>query len=163
MVHAIGSGLVVAEIQQNSDVTLRIYDYKRLGLDGKPRQLHVREALDAIRFERPGDEFAGDMSKDIVRPLSSRNSGGTTIEHLLQGKYFDLWRFTISANASFELPPQPSAPRVLMCISGAGKLGDRTLKAGQSALLGAACNAVTAQCSASPLILLVGTPTAEAC
>src|SRR6185436_9624267 len=42
MVHAIGGGLVVAEIQQNSDLTFRIYDYGRMGLDGKPRKLHVQ-------------------------------------------------------------------------------------------------------------------------
>jgi len=44
--HAIGKGIVIAEIQQNSNVTYRVYDYGRLGADGKPRQLHVRQALD---------------------------------------------------------------------------------------------------------------------
>jgi mannose-6-phosphate isomerase len=163
MVHAIGSGLVVAEIQQNSDVTLRIYDYKRLGLDGKPRQLHVREALGAIRFERPGDEFAGDMTKDTVQPLESKKVGGATIEHLLQGKYFDLWRYTLGLNSSFELKTQPEAPRVLMCIAGAGKLGERDLRAGQSVLLPASCQAVNLRALTESLTVLVGTPTAASC
>ena len=44
--HAIRKGIVVAEIQQNSNVTYRIYDYGRLGADGKPRQLHIPQALD---------------------------------------------------------------------------------------------------------------------
>lgn len=49
-VHAIGAGSFVAEIQQTSDVTYRIYDYGRLGADGKPRELHVELAKDAIDF-----------------------------------------------------------------------------------------------------------------
>ena len=47
-IHAIGGGSYLAEIQQASDVTYRIYDYGRLGLDGKPRELHTELALDAI-------------------------------------------------------------------------------------------------------------------
>lgn len=52
-VHALCSGVLVAEIQQNSDTTYRLYDYGRLGLDGKPRQLHVKESLDVIDFVSP--------------------------------------------------------------------------------------------------------------
>lgn len=44
--HAIGAGLVIAEIQQNSNVTYRVFDYGRLGADGKPRELHVSKALE---------------------------------------------------------------------------------------------------------------------
>lgn len=49
-VHAICGGLMVAEIQQSSDITYRIFDYNRVGLDGKPRQLHTEEAADAIDY-----------------------------------------------------------------------------------------------------------------
>lgn len=49
-VHAIGGGITLAEVQQTSDVTYRIFDYNRPGLDGKPRQLHTEQALDAIDF-----------------------------------------------------------------------------------------------------------------
>ncbi|MCR5351772.1 MAG: class I mannose-6-phosphate isomerase [Bacteroidales bacterium] len=49
-IHAIGGGCFLAEIQQTSDITYRIYDYNRPGLDGKPRQLHTREAKDAIDY-----------------------------------------------------------------------------------------------------------------
>jgi mannose-6-phosphate isomerase len=51
-VHAILEGLVIAEIQQNSDTTYRLYDWGRLGADGKPRPLHVDKALQVIDFER---------------------------------------------------------------------------------------------------------------
>ena len=50
--HAIGAGLVIAEIQQNSNVTYRVFDYGRLGADGKPRPLHVEKAL-AVTDRRP--------------------------------------------------------------------------------------------------------------
>lgn len=51
VLHALTKGIVVAEIQQNSDITYRVYDYNRIGLDGKPRQLHINKALDVIDFQ----------------------------------------------------------------------------------------------------------------
>jgi mannose-6-phosphate isomerase len=53
-VHALGKGLMVAEIQQTSDCTYRIYDYDRVDKDGKKRQLHTAEAMDAIDFSGIG-------------------------------------------------------------------------------------------------------------
>jgi mannose-6-phosphate isomerase len=49
-VHAIGAGLVIFEIQQNSDTTYRVFDWNRVGLDGKPRQLHIEQSLASIDF-----------------------------------------------------------------------------------------------------------------
>lgn len=48
--HAIGAGFLIHEIQQNSDTTYRVFDWNRLGLDGKPRELHVEESLASIDF-----------------------------------------------------------------------------------------------------------------
>lgn len=48
--HAIGAGLVIYEIQQNSDTTYRVYDWNRVGMDGKPRDLHIEESLKCIDF-----------------------------------------------------------------------------------------------------------------
>jgi mannose-6-phosphate isomerase len=59
-VHAIGDGLVIFEIQQNSDTTYRVYDWNRKGLDGKPRALHIRESLKSIQFN--------DFEPELVRP-----------------------------------------------------------------------------------------------
>ncbi|GIQ66251.1 hypothetical protein PACILC2_48190 [Paenibacillus cisolokensis] len=53
-VHALCSGVVVAEIQQNSDTTYRLYDYDRPGLDGKPRELHIEDSLNVIAYEGAG-------------------------------------------------------------------------------------------------------------
>ena len=52
-VHAIDGGNLILEIQQNSDTTYRVYDWGRTGLDGKPRQLHLREALASILWNQP--------------------------------------------------------------------------------------------------------------
>ncbi len=52
-VHAIDAGNLILEIQQNSDTTYRVYDWGRTGLDGRPRQLHLREALESILWEQP--------------------------------------------------------------------------------------------------------------
>jgi mannose-6-phosphate isomerase len=52
-VHAIDAGNLLLEIQQNSDTTYRVHDWGRLGLDGKPRQVHWREALESILWEQP--------------------------------------------------------------------------------------------------------------
>jgi len=53
LVHAITAGVKVAEIQQNSDITFRLYDYERLGLDGKPRELHLDDGIAAVDFSNP--------------------------------------------------------------------------------------------------------------
>jgi mannose-6-phosphate isomerase len=51
-VHALGAGLLVAEIQQSSDTTFRLFDWNRLGADGKPRELHIRESLEVTDYDR---------------------------------------------------------------------------------------------------------------
>ena len=51
--HAIGKGILLAEIQQNSNTTYRVYDYGRLGTDGKPRELHVEKAIDVTNCTPP--------------------------------------------------------------------------------------------------------------
>lgn len=74
-VHAIGAGLVIFEIQQNSDTTYRVFDWNRVGLDGKPRELHVAQSLASIDFNdfEPAlvpAKFSGDdavRSRPIVR------------------------------------------------------------------------------------------------
>lgn len=50
LIHALGAGLLVAEIQQDSDLTYRVFDYRRVDQNGNPRQLHVDKALDVINF-----------------------------------------------------------------------------------------------------------------
>jgi len=72
-VHAIGAGLVIFEIQQNSDTTYRVFDWNRAGLEAKPRELHLAESLASIDFndfepKLKGRRFSGDDSIKF-RPL----------------------------------------------------------------------------------------------
>jgi mannose-6-phosphate isomerase len=72
-VHAIGDGLVIFEIQQNSDTTYRVFDWNRTGLDGKPRELHIAQSLASIDFndfepKLVSENFSGD-GKIKSRPL----------------------------------------------------------------------------------------------
>jgi mannose-6-phosphate isomerase len=63
-IHAIGAGNLLVEVQQNSDTTYRVFDWNRLGLDGKLRELHVEESLESINFAdaEPGvEEPRGDV------------------------------------------------------------------------------------------------------
>lgn len=88
MLHAIGAGILIAEIQQNSDLTYRVYDFDRVGKDGKLRPLHVDKAIDvtrpyteaeinAVRYSRGTDSFVGELlaSSDYftVRKLEVRS------------------------------------------------------------------------------------------
>ncbi len=70
-VHALGSGLVVAEIQQASNTTYRLFDWNRVDQDGKPRALHIIEALEAIDYERgpvspQQPTFTGEHAEQLV-------------------------------------------------------------------------------------------------
>jgi mannose-6-phosphate isomerase len=64
-IHAIGAGVLLAEVQQPSDTTYRLYDWGRLGLDGKPRALHLAEALQSIVFEQAPDPLRAPARIDL--------------------------------------------------------------------------------------------------
>lgn len=87
MVHAIGKGILIAEIQQNSDLTYRVYDYGRIGADGKPRQLHVGKALDVVR------PFAANEI-DAIR--YSKKNGANDSKILADSEYFKVLHITKS-------------------------------------------------------------------
>ena len=74
-VHAIGKGVVVAEIQQSSDITYRIYDYKRKDDNGNERELHTEEALDVIDFE------ASKQPKTVYTPLLNETTPLITCDY----------------------------------------------------------------------------------
>jgi mannose-6-phosphate isomerase len=73
-VHAIGAGLVIFEIQQNSDTTYRVFDWNRIGSDGQPRELHIPQSLASINFEDFEPELVGGAftaaGRFKIRPLA---------------------------------------------------------------------------------------------
>jgi mannose-6-phosphate isomerase len=105
-VHAIGEGVVLAEIQQASDVTFRIDDWGRLGADGKPRALHRAEALECIDFAR------GPVSP--VKPRAHADDD-QDIEELVSCPYFEMRRRKISTDWRL---PEDERFRILMPLAG---------------------------------------------
>ncbi len=68
--HALGAGLVVAEVQTPSDVTYRAYDWERVGLDGQPRELHIKETLENTRYDVTEDMILQPRAQ-VVGPLGT--------------------------------------------------------------------------------------------
>jgi mannose-6-phosphate isomerase len=75
--HAICQGIVIAEVQQNSNVTYRVYDYGRVSADGKPRALHIEKALDVTR--RRSRISAATLPSASILPLTSK-AGISTVQ-----------------------------------------------------------------------------------
>ena len=108
-IHAICSGCFIAEIQQTSDLTYRIYDYKRLGLDGKPRQLHTEQAKLAIDYR-----VLPDYRTRWQPRLNER-------VELVKCKYFTTSIFDLTQAVDEDLSGVDSFV-VVMCIEGSGTL-----------------------------------------
>ena len=108
-IHAICSGCFIAEIQQTSDLTYRIYDYKRLGLDGKPRQLHTEQAKLAIDYR-----VLPDYRTRWQPRLNER-------VELVRCKYFTTSIFDLTQAVDEDLSGVDSFV-VVMCIEGSGTL-----------------------------------------
>src|SRR6267378_1553299 len=92
-VHAIGDGLVIFEIQQNSDTTYRVFDWNRVGLDGKPRDLHVAQSLASIDFndfepKLAQGQFTGNETK--TRPLVNDPLFNVEAVEMKSGTHTDL-------------------------------------------------------------------------
>ncbi|MBE6837005.1 MAG: class I mannose-6-phosphate isomerase [Ruminococcus sp.] len=90
--HAIGKGILIAEIQQNSNTTYRIYDYGRVGNDGKPRELHTEKALEVTSL-RPATVYA-ETDVEVFE--------GYTKKLLSSCEYFTSYVVETKDKASFE-------------------------------------------------------------
>jgi mannose-6-phosphate isomerase len=138
-VHALGAGLVVAEIQQASDTTYRLYDWDRVGPDGKPRALHVEQSLAAIDFRAPA-----------VMPQGAESTSQSHVERLVACDKFVLDRWRLSGRKSLggdgrfhivSVLEGDVAVRACELAEGAD-WGHRILTRGQTVLLPAALKAV---------------------
>jgi mannose-6-phosphate isomerase len=150
VVHALGAGLLVAEIQQASDTTYRLYDWGRVGPDGLPRPLHVNEALDVI-----------DFSAGEIRPQQPQTSERPGIERLVSCDKFVLERWAINL---VEQVPNEVGFRIVSVLAGdlsvvsKGSQNDLTLRPGQTALLPACSEAVLLDPSESATALVMYCP-----
>ena len=109
-IHAIGAGILICEIQQNSNTTYRVFDYGRLGADGKPRALHVEKALDVARL-CPPERSAGPIGKP-------EQNGDCTSTLLAKCGYFTARLLDVAGSAP--LCADGESFHSLLCLSGSG-------------------------------------------
>lgn len=115
-IHAIGEGVLLAEIQQSSNLTYRLYDYDRVDKHGQKRQLHWDKALEVANL-------SGSIKpRQPMRVLRYRP--GVATELLCRCKYFEVNRMLINTERGQEVTYSADALsfRVLLCIEGAGRL-----------------------------------------
>lgn len=115
-IHAIGAGALVAEIQESSNLTYRLYDYDRVGKDGKKRELHIDKALDVAKLN------AIDVPRQPMRVL--KYHPGEASELLGRCKYFEVYRMIINTERRQIVTYRADevAFRVLLCVRGCGTI-----------------------------------------
>ncbi len=123
-IHAIGKGALIAEVQQNSNLTYRIYDYGRLGKDGRPRQLHVEKAMEVSDLSGKGDP------RQPMRVLRYRP--GVATETLCSCAYFMVERWIVKSAEGIQMPPLPESFRNLLCLRGSGSIAGIPVRSGDS-------------------------------
>lgn len=108
LLHAIEEDILIAEVQQNSDTVYRVYDWNRMGLDGKPRPLHVRQAMDVIDFDNR-------LNKEITKGLTVHKDGNS-INYLVANQYFAVQ--TISLEECLIEDTKQQYMIIYMCLNG---------------------------------------------
>lgn len=128
-VHAIGAGNLLAEIQESSDITYRIFDYNRRDADGNPRELHTELAKDAI------DYTVHDNYK------SESPSASVADAEIVACSHFDVRRVMVDGESNLKFSADSFT--VIICLSGTIAIGDTIIKQGHSALLPATFSQVS--------------------
>jgi len=132
LVHAIGKGILLCEIQQNSDLTYRVFDWNRTGIDGNPRKLHIGQALDVIDFDM--------INPTAPIPGLSTVEFGCVRSYLVCCKYFAVEKIDVFDHV--EENTNGERFHTLTAIKGSGEIifesGSLCFKAGDSLLIPAA-------------------------
>lgn len=140
-IHAIGEGIVLAEVQQSSNSTYRVYDFGRLGADGKPRPLHVQKALDVTQLKPAVEGAPGAKPADSNSP-----------EVLADSEYFVVKR--VYLKDEYKVKPQGEFI-ALLCVDGQASLSadgmELSLKKGETIFIPATSPEVTLQGTAEVL------------
>jgi len=148
-IHAIGSGVLVAEIQQTSDVTYRVYDYDRRDDAGNTRELHVDEALDAINFD---DKDSGKIKYEIIQQNAV---------NLVNCSYFCTNMISIDG-APIERASVADSFRIYMCVEGQCEIttaeGSAKISMGETVLVPASSAKITVKGSTPSRLLEVYVP-----
>jgi mannose-6-phosphate isomerase len=147
-VHAIGDGLVIFEIQQNSDTTYRVFDWNRVGLDGQPRELHIAQSLASIDFN--------DFEPKLVENKFQREKNFQA-RSLVQDPLFSVREIKVETVGKISLG-QPQL-RIIAVVKGALTMSDGknpvTLSPGQFGLIPACVKDVEIHAQAQTTFLCV--------
>jgi mannose-6-phosphate isomerase len=143
--HAILGGLLIAEIQQNSNTTYRVYDWGRVGADGKGRPLHVDKALQVIDFGR--------VEPQVCPPTLISEQPGLRRELLCRNRYFTTERVVLAAGARFGGACTGDSLEIWGVVEGQVRVNELALSAVRFCLLPAALGEYTVT-AASPATLL---------
>ena len=114
-VHAIGAGALIAEIQENSNLTYRLYDYNRVDKNGKLRQLHIDKALDILNVN------AAKELKQTGRIFIHKN--GLSSEFLFRCKYFEVYKENVNTQnirQLYKFKTSFNSFHTLLCVDGCG-------------------------------------------
>ena len=103
MIHAIGSGMIILEIQQNSDITYRVYDY------GRPRKLHITKAMDVINFSLKAENLSNTKIKEC---------NGYSISKLCKNKYFAIVK--VKVKSEYKDIGEEERFHIITCVEGKG-------------------------------------------
>jgi len=143
--HAIMDGLIIAEIQQNSNTTYRVYDWNRVGSDGEPRPLHVDKALDVIDFDL--------VEPSLSPPELVADEGGVRRLALCRTPYFVTERVEMAQGATYAGECDGETLEIWGLIRGQATIEALTLEGVRFTLLPAAMGpfTVTAQAPATLL------------
>ena len=146
--HAIGAGLVIFEIQQNSDTTYRVFDWNRAGLDSKPRQLHIAESLASIDFK--------DFEPTPVKS-AFRGEGRMKVHRLVRDPLFAVEEIHLAAGAVASLTPRKL--QIVGCVGGNLSVESRAvtieLSAGEFCLVPACVKNTTLRARTATTLLRV--------
>lgn len=114
-VHAIGAGCLICEIQQNSNLTYRVYDYNRRGADGKLRELHVDKAVNVINFKK-------------YAPVTFENEAGENGKILAKCNYFNVSELELDGEKEIFNPNSFTSVTV---VEGAGEISGENTNGGE--------------------------------
>ena len=148
--HAIMEGALLAEIQQNSNTTYRVYDWNRVGEDGEPRDLHVEQALDVLDYSQVG------LTLDA--PQKIQKAKGWICERLCQNDYFTTDRFLMEKGARYSGICDGSTLEIWGVLSGEAQVAEQHMQGIGFVLLPASMGAFTIETQQNAVLLRTYVP-----